>query len=298
MADTRIKKNKIIPALVIFLAVFFLPSYEPTPTYQGRILYQTQSFYGDIKIIKVGPYRCLFVNGAGQSCLKEDKKSDSAYIRQIAEVVSQINPRKILLMGMAGGAVLSVLPSKAEIEVVEIDPKVVNSARKYDLMPEKDYTIFYDDARRFVRKRNNDYDLIIMDLALGDNLPFYMLTKEAFGDIRNLMAERGVFFIHLSIFPEEKDDPFLNSVVKTLGQVMDGIEVVSTTPEKLSNVSILGSLGPEIRWEKFYKFSDFDLSRALTITDNYNPLEGYFLPHVLDLRKGEKALGLDVYLVN
>ncbi|GAI31671.1 unnamed protein product [marine sediment metagenome] len=216
----------------------------------------------------------------------------------MSQIVVQTNPKSILLMGMGAGAVLSILPKDAKIDAVEIDPRIVEVAKNYDLIPDRDYKIFYDDARRFVRKEDKKYDLVIMDLAQGYSPPFYMLTEESFQDIKKLIKEGGVFYINFSVTPTNDDDPFLVSVVKTLNQVFDKVEVVSARPDKITNFNILVSPKYKIEWDKFYSLTEFNLSKAAIITDNYNPLEGYYLPYLLDARSGEKTLGIEIYLTN
>jgi len=197
-------------------------------------------------------------------------------------------------MGMGAGTVLSVLPDDSQIDVVELDPKIVEIAKKYDLIPDKKYQIFYDDARHFIRKTNKEYDLVIMDLAIGDSLPFYMLTKESFEQIKKIIKEQGTFFVHVSLFPKTEKDSFLLSLTKTLNSVFGETHIISNDSGKLRNINFLAS-EKNIKFDNFYKFKGQNLGKAVLATDDYNPLEGYFLSHVLDFRQGEKTLGYEVY---
>ena len=145
--------------------------------YSSKVIAEYQSFYGLIKVVEIGPYKCLLVNGMAHTCVDENGKTDASYIKDISQIISQTKPSSMLLMGMGGGAVLSVVPEETSLDVVELDPQIVEAAREHGIIPDKSYNIFYDDARHFVRKSDKKYGLVVMDLAQGDTLPFYMFIQ-------------------------------------------------------------------------------------------------------------------------
>lgn len=84
-------------------------------------------------------------------------------------------PKKILMLGLAGGttfrALRHLLPD-AELHAVEIDEEVVHLARKHMALDELNIHIHIADAYKWLDKGKKKYDVIIDDvyLALADDV--------------------------------------------------------------------------------------------------------------------------------
>ena len=294
------KSNKTILSSLILLVFFFLPSCPLSESEQdssSEIIYQTQSFYGDIKVIKYNSFDCIFVNGIGQSCINKEEGKDTSSFRVLSDIVSQMKPKTILSLGMGSGSFLTDVPEDSEIDVVEIDPKIVEISEKYNLIPEKEYKIYYDDARHFIKAVGNKYDLVVMDLFIGENIPSYMLTEESFEEIKMILSEKGIFNIHLPPSPEEEQTLFLTSVIKTLNNAFDFVGATGQNSDNISFSNIIVSPTSEAELDGVYRISNLDLSKARIITDDYNPLEEYYLPYALGVRDAFKSFGTEVFLV-
>ncbi|MCR4316956.1 MAG: fused MFS/spermidine synthase [Planctomycetes bacterium] len=82
-----------------------------------------------------------------------------------------------------------------EIDVIEIDPVVVDFAKKYmGLKPGSNMRIRTDDGRRFLLDEpEKKYDLIFLDAyTVGGRLPHHLLTKEYLELLKTHLTENGV----------------------------------------------------------------------------------------------------------
>lgn len=121
-------------------------------------------------------------------------------------------PGRVLILGGGSGndAAVALREGARKVTVVEIDPVLVYAGKV--VHPEKPYIdprvrVINDDARAYVRRTREDYDLIVMN-ALDSHrqlpglstlrLESFMYTTEAFADMRRRLAPDGLFVVHLS----------------------------------------------------------------------------------------------------
>lgn len=80
------------------------------------------------------------------------------------------SPRSILMLGLGGGTAirqLRLLLPGTRITAVEIDPGMVDLARRYMHLDELDIEIVIDDAYDYVLQQNTLFDVVIDDVYLG-----------------------------------------------------------------------------------------------------------------------------------
>jgi len=117
----------------------------------------------------------------------------------------------LILGGGSGNDATIALANQAErVDVVEIDPVIAEMG--YDLHPNRPYSdarvrVIVDDARAFLRRNREKYDLVVMN-ALDSHLQIpglstlrlesYVYTREAFADVQQSLAPDALFVVHLS----------------------------------------------------------------------------------------------------
>jgi len=117
------------------------------------------------------------------------------------------NPEKVLILGAGGGndAAAALRMGVEDVVGVEIDPFIADLGRR--LHPEKPYLsdhvrLYIDDARSYVRKSQELFDLIVIGFLDAHNvlsqfssvrLDNYIYTKESFQDIKKHLSRDGVF---------------------------------------------------------------------------------------------------------
>ncbi|HAX61964.1 MAG TPA: hypothetical protein DCX95_05350 [Elusimicrobia bacterium] len=118
-------------------------------------------------------------------------------------------PKKVLILGAGTGNDTAVaLKNGAEkIDAVEIDPVIIEIGNRHPNKPyqNKKVKIFNDDARAFLKKSDEKYDLVIF--ALIDSLTVFsqfssvrlenfIFTKDAFDDVKKHLTDDGVVVIY------------------------------------------------------------------------------------------------------
>jgi spermidine synthase len=111
--------------------------------------------------------------------------------------------KRILMIGGGGGVgarkFITDYPD-VTVDLVEIDPKVVEVSLKYFHL-EKDprLNIFVEDGRNFIRTSRRTYDLVILDaFTIGGQIPFQLTTQEFLLEIKNLLTPDGVLLSNMS----------------------------------------------------------------------------------------------------
>src|SRR5262249_23218260 len=109
----------------------------------------------------------------------------------------------LLILGMgAGGSIHStrVAAPNIEIDAVEIDPKVVEAARRWFGIDSADPRIHIHvaDARPWLSRDRGTYDLVQVDLYQGGPyIPFYLVTEEFFRLVRARMPDDGLLMMNV-----------------------------------------------------------------------------------------------------
>ena len=106
------------------------------------------------------------------------------------------SPKNALVIGLGGGTLTKYLkkyyPDLA-IDNVEMDPVVVNVARRYfDFSESSDNQVFVMDGRRYLQKNQRKYDLIFLDAYYGGYIPFHLLTREFLSLVKSRLTDKGV----------------------------------------------------------------------------------------------------------
>jgi len=221
------------------------------------------------------------------------------YARLVA--IAAIYPqdiKRVLILGLGAGSLpvyLGRFLPNATIDTVELDPGVIDAAKKYFGLRETDRShLIESDARVFLSRHTEPYDLIIVDAFTGSYIPFHLMTKEFYRLVHDRLAPHGVAAIN--ILPGEK---LFDSNVRTLKLAFDNIDFFNSgEPVRyLSNVIVLGrldrcteaeTLQKAVAAQQRYKFR-FDVSQLVTarrmeapkttkgdvLTDDFAPVDVY-----------------------
>ena len=116
----------------------------------------------------------------------------------VAALLLQPMPKRILVVGL-GGCVLSNFMNnlfpQAFIDVVEIDPKVIDMAKKFFKLNEtSNYKVHQEDGRCFVQSMlgKGFYDLVYLDAFKSGSIPFHLKTNQFYKDIARILSPNGV----------------------------------------------------------------------------------------------------------
>ena len=172
----------------------------PEADAQGRrILMRQDTQYHRISVTEEDGIRRLHFDSSTQSAIdmKDGYRSEVTY-PNYADLALAVNPtaKRVLVMGLGAGAV----PKRwwrdypdMTIDVVEIDPAVVDVSRRYFGLPQDErLTVATQDARRFIQTTDRTYDVVFVDAYYADSLPFHLTTGEFFAEVKKRMAPDGV----------------------------------------------------------------------------------------------------------
>jgi len=197
----------------------------------------------------------------------------------------------------------------AQVDVVEIDPAVIEVGRKYfrvDEYPRARMNPVPDDARRFLRSSPGRYDLIFGDAYHGEQcIPAHLVTREFFELVGDRLNDRGVYIMNIVGTVEGEEAILFRSVARTLAEVFEHQCVFSTRPDEpgaVQNIFIVAASHDlavdSIRtgrdgdrrlvddlFRGYLPRSRYDLSGGMVFTDDRNPVE-YLVARALRARHG------------
>jgi spermidine synthase len=240
-----------------------------------------------VRIMTTGPRRC-------QSAVYLDAPQELAlpYTRFFALGFSMVSaPQRVLVLGGGGYSfarhAVEALPGAA-VTVVELDPGITALARKhFGLTDHPRLSIVHEDARAFVNRPGEPYDLIYVDVFGTDYLPpFHLVTREAAARLAALLRPDGAVIVNTIAAPQGAGERFMRSLAATFASVFPEVAVYplagAATPDAEQNVMLTARLrpGPEPT-PTDAETRDFLAARrdapagtdALVLTDEYAPVE-------------------------
>ena len=162
-------------------------------------LYSGKSEFQRIDVFE-SPEFGRFLTLDGYMMLTE--KDEFIYHEMITHVPMAVHPkvRDVLVIGAGDGGVIRELTRYPEIEhidMAEIDPLVVEVCRKYlpktaCRLDDPRLSIYYEDGVRFVRSKENRYDLIIVDSTDPFGPGEGLFTREFYGSCFKALREGGI----------------------------------------------------------------------------------------------------------
>lgn len=123
------------------------------------------------------------------------------YTRRMVETTIAAKPHTVLLLG--GGAFTMAeymarqLPN-TQIDVVEIDPGLENISRQYfSYQSLPNVKLIFDDARTYIQRTNRHYDVVLIDVYNGGEIPYSLLTAEYGNELARIVREDGLVVANL-----------------------------------------------------------------------------------------------------
>ena len=244
----------------------------------GRIAH-VETVYNDIFVTKDANLLTLGFQWKGwhfhQSVVNLADPDDLPMRYNRAMTIAAIFPqdiKRVLVLGLGAGSIpyyLNRFIPHAIIDAVEIDPGVIGAAKKYfGLRETRTFHLIENDARVFLNRHTEPYDIIFVDAFTGSYIPFHLMTREFYQLVRNRLAPGGV--AAFNFIPAER---LLESNVRTVRQVFDNVDFFNSgeQDEPTSNVIVFGRLDPLSEAETLqkaeaaqarYKFP-FDVSKLV-----------------------------------
>lgn len=298
--------------LLILIAIpFFMPHtvdlnsvIMPNGTKVTRV-FSKDSFYGNLKVIDysygIAHTRELIIDGLIQGGIDMNNKLpvyEYAYFMEFLPYSLNPDGKNCLVIGLGAG-IIPMWYEKTGIktDAVDIDPNVVNIAKKYFGF-ELTGDVIISDARFYLINSSKTYDYIVLDVFNGDTTPGHILSVEALQILKTRMTQKGILAVNLA--GSLKKETFITaSVIKTLESVFRTVEIYPlfsiANSEGWGNLAVIAYDYPSIpldlsRVKNFpvHPFAKDLVSRladqifsfpsdtpAIILSDDYNPIDFY-----------------------
>ncbi len=230
--------------LVVLFGVLF-----PVWAKNGEVIFSASTDWGKVVVRQQSDIRTLLFVEDGKET-EESRLSIRAphqpilgYVRQMlaATAIWQAqegkHPQEVLVVGLGGASLSNALAHyypTAKVTSIELEPAVVEAARRYFFYRESDRVVtVVDDARHFLETSSERYDLIYLDAFAGLEVPAPLRTVEFARLLEGHLRPGGAVIANIHFIPEEPSlryqrslrDVFPHSLV--LSNVAQGVGIYS-----------------------------------------------------------------------
>ncbi|OFX88212.1 MAG: hypothetical protein A2W99_10250 [Bacteroidetes bacterium GWF2_33_16] len=304
--NKKSKKNQAWVLLILYLALLMLVSFWGEIFHSSlknktssTILEEVESEYNHILIKQKGEYVTMGFYHYGANHLESSINILNEY--ELPLSYAQIMPvgliysnkaKNLLMIGMGGGAVTKYIQSylkNIDITGVELDEKVIDLAKKYFGLVEKDnYKVIIEDGRIFMHRSKDTFDIIMLDAYKGGYIPFHLCTQEFYQMIENHMNKNGC-----AVFNLHRGSKLFNRTILTLETVFDNVDLYGSKTK--GNAIAVAYNGPSKPISELNKTAD-SLQNQYNFFYNLKDLSGIRFNIVVDQK--QKALTDDFAPVN
>ncbi|MDX6690101.1 MAG: hypothetical protein QOG15_1558 [Solirubrobacteraceae bacterium] len=235
----------LAPALLLALLVLPLGTVKGETADGGRVIFEKDTEYQYARVVQEtdGSRRLELNEGLAVHSVWHphtyltDNYWDEMLVLPFA--VRDRPPRSIAILGNAAGTTARAYGHyfpRTRIDAVEIDGELTKLGRRYfDLRAPRLHT-HTADARPFLRRTGERYDVIVVDAYRQPYIPFYLATKEFFALARDRLRPGGVVLINVGE-PEDSD-----RLEQVLGATLNAVfPTVRRDPSQPTNTVLLAS---------------------------------------------------------
>ncbi len=193
-------------------------------------LYTGQTEYQHLAIIDTLEFgRALVLDGIIQTT----ERDEFIYHEMIVHpaLMTHPNPQRVLVVGGGdGGTVREVIKYQTvqQADLVEIDEKVIWACRKYlpgisCALSDPKVRILVEDGIKFLKKKENDYDVIIIDSSDPIGPAAGLFGEEFYRDVCKALKEDGILVA-------QTESPLFNKeLLRSVNKILSGIFPVTRT---------------------------------------------------------------------
>lgn len=270
-----------------------------------ELIHRQDTHYGNIKVVEYSyqqkRIREMMIDGLIQGGVDYNtglSVYSYPYLLQYLPRAIHQQGRNALVIGVGAGVIPRWYQSQGvSVDVVDIDPAVVDVARDY-FNYQSNGSTHIADARYFLTQPGVKYDYVILDAFNGDITPGHLISIQALRLIRHRLSSNGV--LGLNLIGSLKEHTLITaSVVHTLKQVFDQVHVVpvdiGSNSSGISNLAIVAYQGSrkallpltpnahsiypaayqEVANSLRQEFTFPADTPVMTLTDNFNPVDFY-----------------------
>ena len=184
------------------MELWYTENHTPNVKFSIKVdkqLYSGQSEFQRIDVFESEEFG-RFLTLDGYMMLTE--KDEFIYHEMMVHVPMAVHPnvKKVLVIGAGDGGVIRELvkyPEIEQIDMVEIDEMVVDVCKEFLPFTATDFDdervhLYFQDGLKFVRNKENEYDIIIVDSTDPFGPGEGLFTKEFYGNCYKALTEDGM----------------------------------------------------------------------------------------------------------
>jgi len=270
---------------------------------RAKSIFEKDTFYHRIRVEQDTEARYLYFDRTLQSAMNLD---DPTSLRLLYPRFTSLgltlapDPKRVLIIGLGGGSIAKKynheFPSM-ELDVAEIDPEVIQVAKKYFYFQEgKNVRVHAQDGRLFLMRAPQRYDIVLLDAYYADAVPFHLTTREFFQIADSKLTSKGAVVVNMIGSVTGSRSKMVRSMIKTLKGVFPQLYIFPTLGAdedslwNSQNIIIVASKDPErVSIQEIVKRAE-SLGRGLfpdslrDITDSYydGPIPADDVPELTD----------------
>ncbi len=247
-------------------ALLLAAAVSPAQPSGGVVRVERTSPYGRIRVTDYPAtgLRCLEFPPAAalQSCMRRTRPTELVfpYLRSmLASLALHPNPRRVLVVGLGGGSLTRAMQRSfphVRQTIVEIDPEVVQVCREFfGFVPTLTTQVEVVDARTFLGRTREVYDVIFLDAYSGESIPHHLATVEFFRLVRSRLRPGGV--VASNLWGPQANELYARQVATIAGSfptaylLRAGATDAATGRDGVSNhviIAVLGEAVPLRQW--------------------------------------------------
>lgn len=168
--------------------------------------------------------RTLLYNDTIFSTIRSSTIYTKSYWDYFLPLPSMFKSPRVLVLGLGGGTVpfqmRQLYGERIGIDAVEIDRDMVRLSKVF-LGGKVDANIIIGDALSYVKETGKTYDVIVMDVYVGDSIPKKFLDMEFIEGCKSILGSDGVFATNfaLSLTGSFQLFPFKSNIERVFGRV-------------------------------------------------------------------------------
>ena len=164
-----------------------------------RQLYSVQSPFQKIDILESEEFGRFFTLDGYMMVTEKDEFIYHEMIVHVA-MATNLNIKKVLVIGAGDGGTVRELtryPTIEHLDMVEIDKMVVDVCKEFlpqtaCKLDDPRVHLYFEDGLRYIRSKENEYDLIIVDSTDPFGPGEGLFTKEFYGNCFKALTEDGI----------------------------------------------------------------------------------------------------------
>jgi len=248
------KPPKAIAGVIVIILI--VPWYSfPTNsiTHNGVLIYEEETLFSHLDITRFGNNISMYLDGMRHSSMNPNKPLDLVIdYTEFFHLGMLFNPSASNVLFVGGGGFtgpknfLALYPD-TKVDVIEIDPGVVEAARTYfDLQDDPRMNIFVDDARKHLSTFDKKYDVVVLDAYAANYVPYHLMTDEFFEILEERMESDGVVVSNVIGSIEGDNSKLARAIYKTMKETFPISYVFPTEnlPTNIQNIMIVSSNNP------------------------------------------------------